>query len=323
MRSKSVLQHNYPRVHGLLVRLRKAVETAPDVVVARALCRALRDPLSNVTIRLDVRAGFFANLSAYVCLLKLLDERGHVARIELNGATYSADGSNWLAHFFTLATPQTEPVPHHRPRIFRVRSFECLGLARVGERLSLAEARSLFNSAVTVREEISTQVDDLFYAHSLDPGTTLGVHYRGTDKSFEAERVPYSTVLAEVHSYVDAHPEVSAILVASDETSFVGYLTSAISTIPVVSPPYAAVGDAHTAPHFMPGLNKVTMGREALVTCLSLARCATILRTSSYLSAWTTVFNPMITTRTINKPFDSLTFPEAEVLRTERAETRT
>lgn len=61
-------------------------------------------------------------------------------------------------------------------------------------------------------------------------------------------------------------------------------------------------------------------GFEALVNCLLLSRCDALIRSASFLSGWSNVFNPALPVIMLNRPFDAaLWFPDREVLK--RAQT--
>jgi hypothetical protein len=52
-------------------------------------------------------------------------------------------------------------------------------------------------------------------------------------------------------------------------------------------------------------------GQEALINCLLLSRCSTLIRTTSFLSAWASIFNPGLPIVLLNEPYaKSLWYPE-------------
>jgi hypothetical protein len=56
-------------------------------------------------------------------------------------------------------------------------------------------------------------------------------------------------------------------------------------------------------------------GEDALVNALLLSRCSTLIRTTSFLSAFTSIFNPKLKVILLNKPYDRyLWYPETEIL---------
>jgi hypothetical protein len=44
-------------------------------------------------------------------------------------------------------------------------------------------------------------------------------------------------------------------------------------------------------------------GEEALINCLLLSRCSALIRTTSFLSAWASIFNPALPIVLLNAPY--------------------
>ncbi|MEO7205464.1 MAG: hypothetical protein ABI145_01435 [Steroidobacteraceae bacterium] len=157
-------------------------------------------------------------------------------------------------------------------------------------RLSLAEASELFNGRYRPSAEICAEVDAITRKVGISH-TTLAVHYRGTDKVHEAGLVRWSQVCERVSAVADNSPRLTEIFLATDEVAFGEYFKNWPFKLPVIAAPaeYLPVGSrpVHFSGH--PGL---AIGREALVTCLLLARCGFLLKTASYLSGWAKIFNP-------------------------------
>lgn len=274
----------------------------------------------TTVINLNLRAGFFANLTTYVSLLKYCEVNEIRGVIRLTGSTYrgSDRDDDWFERYFERLDDPRKAAASSRTRSFTFRGVRVLRLPSIGATLSLPEANRILREDSVVKRDIAGDVDAFFISEGVEPTKTLGIHYRGTDKSFESERVPYESVVIAARRILESDGPFDAVLVASDEIALVEYVSQQEIGVRVISPPYSAVGDANTAPHMMPGLDKSVLGREALITCLTLAKCSTLLRTSSYLSAWAKVFNPSLITYTLNAPYNPITFPEAQVLRLEK-----
>lgn len=319
MRLKLVIKRHFPQAYIRLLRLRQWLDAVPDIVSAARLRYALRNGRPNVVVHLNLRAGLFANLSSYVCLLKYFDLMGSHVFIRLTGSTYrGSEGGDWFGRYFDRIQPMDSAYPQKEQRIFSFCGVEALRLDAIGTTLTLAEAKRVLSMNAVVKNDINLAVDNIFSSQGISGSRLLGVHYRGTDKVLEAQRVPYERVLSAARQILELDGPFDAVLVASDEAKFVEYMMQQKLGLVVISPPYTAAGNACTAPHLTPGLDKAVLGREALVTCLALARCSTLLRTSSYLSAWAKVFNSSLTTYTLNAAYNPTTFPEVEVMRLDR-----
>ena len=57
-------------------------------------------------------------------------------------------------------------------------------------------------------------------------------------------------------------------------------------------------------------------GKEALINCLLLSRCNVLIRTASFLSAWSSFFNPKFPVIMLNTPYEhKLWFPDREIIK--------
>jgi hypothetical protein len=56
-------------------------------------------------------------------------------------------------------------------------------------------------------------------------------------------------------------------------------------------------------------------GENAMVNALLLSKCETLIRTTSLLSAWASLFNPQLKFILLNKAYDNRTwYPETEII---------
>jgi len=117
--------------------------------------------------------------------------------------------------------------------------------------------------------------------------------------------------------YLHDHREVRAMFVASDEQAFIDFLKKSAIGISTHSrdDSYRSRDDqpVHTENVEVDGYAR---GEDALVNALLLSRCTTLIRTTSFLSAWASIFNPTLKIILLNKPYDkTLWYPESEILR--------
>jgi len=152
-------------------------------------------------------------------------------------------------------------------------------------------------------------VETFCSAHHFD-NTTLGVHYRGTDKSAEAPSVSYENMEQYIRHYVTDNPAAGTVFVATDDANFLQFIQQSSVADLVVSRDDSFRATDNVAIHFS-GHDRYALNRDAIVNCLLLSRCHALLKTASILSGWSVLFNPDIRVMMLNKPFDNY-FPERE-----------
>lgn len=280
----------------------------------RSRIRPLLIPLAQrgnagvYAIELEARVGFFAQMNWLLYILRHCEQRGLRPRICFSSPWYRdpAQGANWLAYHFEARTPGLwlEPDAGPRPlRISRAEELDELGLPRrVFAGLTLEEASLILGRHLEPVPAVTGLVDG-FVARHFEPGATLGVHYRATDKGSEARVPTADEMLAAIRAHLEAHPHYRRIYLASDDGHFVDRAQAELGGVPVIVREGEIRSRDGRAVHTRAdGETNLQKGREALVNCLLLARCDGLLRTASFLSGWASVFNPGLPVRLLNPP---------------------
>jgi len=221
----------------------------------------------------------------------------NVSGIEIDfgnqGNYYSpAHGSNWWEYYFeplSLGSKQNSLVTRS--------SFKVNKLAWHTRRtLERGEVSDLLHKYVNVKSEILAKVVQFTERNFSE--YMIGVHYRGTDKKYEAPQVPYVKVLTTLLEQIDLlEGRPFSIFVATDEQSFLNYIESlfpgqVVSTDSTRSENSSNVHVGSKKPHLI--------GEEALIDAILLSKCNLLIRTSSSLSLWSTYYNKNLTEILLN-----------------------
>jgi hypothetical protein len=262
----------------------------------------------------------FAQLTWCLFILQHCEKHGLRPFIRLSSPHYARRfGDNWLNDFFTPgALDASGPDPRHVEALAftTISDIDELGLSAFPRpRLTIADGHRLFNKYLAVRREIQDYVE-AFVATHLATKRTLGLHYRGTDKTAEATPISQERCIETVQRYLDFTGDVDAVFVSSDEQSFIDLIATRIQTVRVVSHEDTIRSRDGTAVHVHSGTgDNYAKGFEAVVNCLLLSRCNVLMRTASFLSAWSSIFNPALPVVLLNRPIDAkLWFPDREIL---------
>ena len=270
-------------------------------------------------ININAKVGLFAQLNWCLYVFAHCESFNLVPNILLTGPFYTrSKGENWLDYFFEnrrLTSANRNLVVNGQIKLSHISDIEQLGLpADYGSKISLEYANHIFWKYLRLRNEILDYVSAFTDKHFGDK-TILGIHFRGTDKKSEAKPITWDRVVATISNYIDANPGVDSLFVASDEERFIEWIKQEIKNMEVISHDDTERSMNGKAIHAQLGLGDNYMkGREALINSLLLSKCNTLIRSSSFLSGWSSIFNPSIPIVMLNRPFDSkLWFPDALV----------
>jgi hypothetical protein len=279
--------------------------------------RALRNGIQKCNggvyaIEICSNFGFFAYLQTALYILQYCEDYALRPAIRFTGGAYSQSsvGASWLESYFTS---KLEPLPDQFLFFSKIRSPHDLGLhIKYHDSFTIEQAHSLFNKYLSVNGNIIAELDSFVEEHSIGE-QFIGVHYRGTDKSTEAPRVPWHSVRRGIEDLITATKSVRGIFVASDEPELIEWLRSIPLGLPIVSLDNTEIYRNGVATHLTSGDGYVK-GKEALLNSLVLSRCGYCLKTASHLSGWSKIFNPALRVVMLNKPYDRcLWFPDNKI----------
>ncbi len=272
-----------------------------------------------LAVDIDAWVGLFAQLTWVVYLLQYCEERGLEPRIRLIGPLYSRiPGQDWLGELFERPFGRSDApeTPVRALRTSRIAEFAQLGLARdIPARISVHQAARLIREHLRVRADIQAHVD-CFAAQHFDRRRVIGLHFRGTDKATEAHRVSWEDCAATVDNYRRAHPDMQVLFVSSDEAAFIDWIRDRIAGIEVIAHDDQERSRDGKAIHTQAARgDNGQKAREALINTLLLSRCDVLIRSSSFMSAWSSLFRPDLPVIMLNAPFDAKCwFPDAELM---------
>ena len=259
--------------------------------------------------------GFFAQLSACLHVFRHAEARGLIPLIKLSSLNYldSTMGDDWFHYYFDHQAVPEDALRSNR-RVLRIGNIS--EMPDFSSALSLAEANALFFRHVQIKPEIDGAVDQFCRGH-LITASTLGVHYRGTDKGEEAALLGYDIAFSKIDAVLARRPATTNLFVASDEQAFIDRAAARFPHLPVVTFDDSVRSQDGRPVHLGQRVSgNYLMGRDALMNSLLLSRCGAVVRTTSFLSAWSSIFNPALPVFLLSVPYsDKLWFPEREIIR--------
>ncbi len=203
-------------------------------------------------------------------------------------------GENWWSYFFlplSVGKRTGKPIP--------IRGRDRLKAFHAHGRLNRKQASALVRKHIRIKPHIQKEVDAFVNKH-FKGLYTIGIHYRGTDKSTESPRLEYGHVIEAVQKHTPSD-EPYVIFVASDEEEFVEAMKEEFPDRVVVKDAFRSSGGG-SGIHFS-GKRGYLLGKEALLDALLLSRTNLLIRTSSNLSLWSTYFEESLPVVLLNKRY--------------------
>jgi hypothetical protein len=256
--------------------------------------------------------GMFAQMNFCLYMGRYVERSGQRLHITLKSGNYldPAYCPNWFEYFF-FHRHGCSPPPGQQP--IEIWSPVQIPIGPFG--LTLADAHRIFFAQFGIRAEIAKVADS--FAHKNGVGQhTIGVHYRGTDKHFEAVPVDIPDALAKIRAVICCSSDARNLFVASDDARFVRFLQDQIYELPIVTFEDSVRSEGDAPIHLgKQRIGNYAMGRDAVLNALLLSRCGSLVRTTSFLSGWASIFNPLLPVSLINVPRPGrLWFPETLIV---------
>lgn len=265
-------------------------------------------------IEIRAHSGFFSVMQTVLFILMYCEEKRLTPLISARGGIYGdAQGRvDWFAEYFDSVGPVNLRASAQRVRTSVVHDLGGLGFRRYESRLELQRSSELFLAHYQPSAPIRAEVEGV--CHRLGIGqSTLGVHFRGTDKKIEAHTIEWDAFCRMVETTLAEQPQLNNIFVSSDEKAFLDYFVKWGFSAPVNVAPATLLATGDAPVHFS-GYPGLAIGREALVASLLLARCGYLLKTPSYLSAWSKIFNPALPVKLAVPPRQgAFWFPDSKI----------
>ena len=275
---------------------------------------------SKVTIEITRNdIGFFAFLNWFLYLTKYLESIHLQPDIVLKNRCY---GSPVYEYNIISGRFYKENIGH----MYQGKSAIRIKIKSAEEilpnmHLGIAEANAIQRRTLIPSLRL-TEIVNSFISTEIS-GDFFSIHWRGTDKVSEAQPISVEYILKVLGNLMENRTIVEkTCFIASDEEAKIIELKNEIKrSFPNLKVVYLrnALRSPDSAPmHLDRKFSKfeaATLGDEALIECLILAQSSFLIKTTSFLSAWSVVFNPNIPVFYLNTPYpNKVWFPDSELL---------
>lgn len=260
--------------------------------------------MSNIYYWFDAlwNSGFFVTFQSVVGFLNFC-ELNPIAgkKVYLEKGLYfdSTVGNNWWEYYFepieSGSYNQTTPIEHIGDML---KSHWCTEAISTMTRDRAAE---LIARYIKLKPFLQNKLDQ-FIKENFNEDYVIGLHFRGSDKSSEAPRIPYEKFVESINKHTKNLIKPFKIFAASDEQAFINYIKSQFGD--KVCHINAIRSLNHEPIHHKGGYpmnNPYKLGEDAVLDCYLLAKTDILIRTQSNLSSSAANINPKLPVIDLNK----------------------
>lgn len=239
-------------------------------------------------------AGMFSFFSEVIAFVKAYEQKriaGGVVDFAQVGLYYDPKmGNNWWTYYcepIELGSREGKNV------VETYRNYYLTYPEMTEFHTSREEANYLIKKYIHFKPFILNEVND-FIKKKFGDSFVIGLHYRGTDKGIEADKVPYETVETALENEIKKLPNDNyKIFVATDEEALLQYICKKYGD-KVCFFEQAFRSKNGEAIHFKND-DRFLHGKYAILDSILLSKTNTLIRTSSNLSLFSTYLNLNLT----------------------------
>lgn len=237
------------------------------------------------TLPEDLVEGLFGQVLLWVFeILPYLDEQGMVPEWEIRSKLYGDPAQGFIVIPGLLEPNYRRDAGGREPTSVKLLHLRDQGTVTLGNDWDYLS--ELWLRYFSIPERIIERADGF-----PNLGVALGLHYRGTDKNKAVEETNYvseNNFLRVTDDFIDKHPEIKRIFLASDENEF-------IERVRLRYPNHDVIESGPVVHHKDTGNGSgFEKGDHALLDCLLLSRCRYLVKCQSALSGFAKVLNPKL-----------------------------
>lgn len=291
-------------VFNTLARARGAYRSRMVPVIVRKRSK-------NRVLAIDIctNHGLGSKLEWCIEILAYCDEHQLQPAIKF---TYPGGSKDFFAPYFSIKQIKEK----QQLKFTSINLMNELGFGKdYGSLLTIDKAHKLINKYLIlndwVQQEVNAFCQDYFKGRKV-----IGVHYRGTDKIGEAPEIPYEKVIRNIRHVQSEYLPDACVFLATDDNKFISYFQKELPQVQLIMRNDYQRSDNDKPVHLNGEFDKFEVNRDALVNCLLLSHCDFLIKSSSFLSDISKLFNPTVPVVMLNKPYGRVFwFPASEIVK--------
>jgi hypothetical protein len=250
--------------------------------------------------------GLFAHLSWILLGLDWASRHGYTLHFRCTNPQYNLPGraDDWLNQIV-----QQPPVAARKE--FRITEYSEFPFARLSLGEGRSRVRALSQSQLQLRTELTAHCERWLAEH-INNSFVIGIHYRGSDKSTEAPRLPYETAINTLNRIIAllAASGINPIkvFVATDEQDFLKAARLEIRGAQIHTVENNLRAQGSTAVHNQGSHDGHRLAHEAMIDALLLSRTNLLVKTASALSGWAALLGNEMPVLFLSQPYASTAY---------------
>tara|TARA_R110002073_G_scaffold89852_6_gene212513 strand:- start:30622 stop:31605 length:984 start_codon:yes stop_codon:yes gene_type:complete len=216
---------------------------------------------------------------------------------------------------FDYLFEQNSTENHPNIEFARIRNWSDLNIGidwNFDQKLNFDISKILIQKHLKIKSRIHSIVDN-FVEKNFKNRNVLGIHYRATDKKSEAILASYDYIERNIQYYLNLFPDTNSLFISTDDKGFISFIKGTFSHLEIITPNDTYVSKKNTSIHLSTqDINQ--MNQEALINILILSRCSALMKTASFMSAWSKLFKLDLPVILLTKSKEQyFFFPEREI----------
>jgi len=270
--------------------------------------------------------GFGSYFLIYLGLLQYCETNNLELLCRFESRAFTEDNAiekDFFSYFFDKPILTDKLILKHQLTPIHVNTSEELGID--ANKLTVPEAISFVQKHIQLTPDITTEIDEFIAAHFT--GHVLGLHYRGTDKQTgpyaDSGKVSFDQLTTTLQTTIQAHPDIQTLFISSDEQPFIDQITEwrqhhAPTIKTAIRKDKFRSTDGKPIHYSGQSTHSIEKARDAIINIVLLSKCTTLIKSSSYFSSISYLFNPKLNVIMLNEAHTNLNFIEKELIKLKR-----
>ena len=259
------------------------------------------------------KMGLFAHLSWIIAGLDWAERHNAIFYFMCTNSQYNFKNSreDWLS----LVISQ---FPRPRARVFEISKYSEFPFSKDICHGTRAHSRALFSRHLKVNSKLESE-SKTWFCDVFSNRFVIGVHYRGSDKYIEADKLSFESVLTPIKRIIGILQSQGisniGVFVATDDSCFLPFIKQQLKHVSVNAREQFCRSNNLLGVHNQGIEDGTVLAYEAMTDALLLSRTNLLVKTSSLLSGWAAILGQNMPILFLGSPYaSSCYYPDSTLI---------